>query len=88
MIILQIVSRVVILLLDGVLLAMFLRAIMSWFPIEPNKFTNFLYAITEPFIFPIRSFFRKMPWFQNIPIDISFTVAYLLILLVITLLTL
>ncbi|MGM9682349.1 MAG: YggT family protein, partial [Eubacteriales bacterium] len=59
--------------------AMLLRAILSWFPMEDNKFTNFLYALTEPVIYPVRALFEKMNWFQNLPIDISFLVAYILI---------
>ena len=46
---------------------------------EDNKVTNFLYALTEPVIYPVRALFEKMNWFQNLPIDISFLVAYILI---------
>ena len=63
-------------------LAMLLRAILSWFPIEPNKFTDFLYGITEPVIYPFRALFNRLNWFQNFPIDISFTVAYLALFLI------
>lgn len=59
--------------------AMFVRAILSWFPIEDNKFTEFLYAVTEPVVYPVRLLFEKMNWFQNLPIDVSFFVAYLLL---------
>lgn len=77
--VLQVLSNVVILLLSAIQLAMLVRAILSWFPIDSNKFTDFLYGITEPLIYPIRKLFAKLNWFQNSPLDVSFMVAYLLI---------
>ena len=74
-----VVTDVVVLLLLGVQIAMMLRAILSWFPMDSNKFVDFLYVITEPFIVPIRLLFEKLGWFQNLPIDISFMVSYLLL---------
>lgn len=60
-------------------LAMTARAILSWFPIEPNKFITFLNIITEPVVYPVRKLFEKMNWFQNIPLDMSFMATYLII---------
>lgn len=77
--VLQIVVNVVILLLSVIQLAMLVRAILSWFPIDSNRFIDFLYGITEPFIYPIRRLFERLNWFQNTPIDMPFMVAYLLI---------
>ena len=74
-----VVTDVVVLLLLGVQIAMMLRAILSWFPMDSNKFVDFLYVITEPFNVPIRLLFEKLGWFQNLPIDISFMVSYLLL---------
>lgn len=61
-------------------LAMLVRAILSWFPLD-NRFVDFVYAVTEPFVYPVRRLFEKMGWFQGLPIDISFMVSYLLITL-------
>ena len=83
-----IVADVVVLLLSAIQLAMLIRAILSWFPMDSNKFLDFLYGITEPFIVPIRLLFQKMNWFQNLPIDISFMVSYLLLSVLSMLLTL
>ena len=83
---LDILANVVILLLSAVQLAMLIRAILSWFPMDSNRFTDFLYGITEPFIYPIRMLFEKMNWFQNLPIDIAFMVTYLLLTVLIMLL--
>lgn len=77
--VLQIVGNVVILLLSVIQLAMLVRAILSWFPIDSNRFTDFLYGITEPLIYPIRRLFQRLNWFQSTPIDMPFMVAYLLI---------
>ncbi len=74
-----IVADVVVLLLSAVQLAMLVRAILSWFPIDSNKFVDFLYGITEPFIVPIRLLFQKMNWFQDLPIDVAFMASYLLL---------
>ena len=79
---LYIISTIVQVVLSVLQLAMLLRAILSWFPIEPNKFTDFLYGITEPVIYPFRALFNRLNWFQNFPIDISFTVAYLALFLI------
>ena len=57
--------------------AMLFRAILSWFFMDDdNRVTRILYAITEPFIIPVRALFEKMGWFRNLPVDISFFVTY------------
>ncbi|MBQ8332097.1 MAG: YggT family protein [Clostridia bacterium] len=76
---LRIIADVVVLLLNAIQLAMLARAILSWLPIDSNKFIDFLYGLTEPFIYPIRALFQRMNWFQDLPIDIAFMVSYLLI---------
>ncbi len=76
------IKNIVIVFLTAVQFAMLIRAIMSWFPMNSNKFTDFIYSVTEPFIYPIRMLFDKMNWFVGLPIDISFLVSYLLISLI------
>ena len=83
---LYVFKNVIVLLLMALQLAMLVRAILSWFPIE-NGFVDFIYSITEPFIYPVRVLFERMNWFQNLPIDISFMVSYLLLSLLLILLT-
>ena len=85
---LTVVADVVVLLLSAIQLAMLVRAILSWFPIDSNRFIDFLYGITEPFIVPIRALFQRLNWFQSLPIDVSFMVAYLLLSIISMLLTL
>ena len=60
--------------------AMLFRAILSWFFMEDdNRVMSILYAVTEPFISPVRALFEKMGWFRNLPVDISFFVTYILL---------
>lgn len=74
-----ILQNTVVIALSVLQLAMLIRAIMSWFPLESNAFENFLYTITEPIILPVRRLFIYFNWFQNLPIDMSFFVTYLLL---------
>ena len=68
--------------LDFVSLAMIIRMIFSLFmPGEDNRFSIFLACITEPFITPVRFLMVKFNILQNSPIDWSFTVSYLIIVL-------
>ena len=80
--VLQVLANVAVLLLSTIQLAMLLRAIFSWFPMDSNRFTNFLYGVTEPVIYPIRRLFFKLNWFQESPLDIPFLITSLLIVVV------
>lgn len=56
------------------------RAILSWFPMmNMGGIMEFLYAVTEPILAPIRSVLQKIPFLQGIPLDFSVLVAFLLI---------
>jgi len=76
---LLILKNIVIVFLTVIQLAMLVRAILSWFPMNGNRFTDFLFAITEPFIYPVRMLFDKLNWFSGLPIDVSFLATYLII---------
>ena len=84
--VLMLLQNTVVLILSVFQLAMLIRAIMSWFPGDSNKFEIFLYAITEPLILPVRKLFEHFNWFQGLPIDVSFFVTYLLLSVVLVLL--
>ena len=58
-IVLEVIRGTVCVLLSAIQLAMTARAILSWFPIEPNKLTQFLDIVTEPVVYPIRKLFEK-----------------------------
>ena len=82
----MLLQNTVVLILSVFQLAMLIRAIMSWFPGDSNKFEIFLYAITEPLILPVRKLFERLNWFQELQIDVSFFVTYLLLSIVLVLL--
>lgn len=84
---LYVLVNFVIVFIEVITIAMFIRAILSWFFEAEGKFVKFLYVITEPAIIPIRKLFYKMNWFQNSPIDLSFTFAFLALFLIQTLLS-
>ena len=77
--VIELLKNVVIIFLMFIQFAMLLRAIFSWFPMVENKFTDFLYAVTEPFIYPVRMLYQKMNWFTSLPIDMSFFVTYIIL---------
>ena len=63
-------------------IAMFVRAIMSWFFDIDGKFVRFLYVFTEPAIMPMRKLFYKMNWFQEVPLDVAYSATYIVLMLV------
>ena len=83
MIIVEIFKSTVSIILVALQLAMTARAILSWFPIEPNKFITFLNIVTEPIVYPVRKLFEKMNWFQGIPLDMSFMTTYMIISIIV-----
>ena len=74
-----IVAKVVSVGISALSLAMFLRVILQFFVADDNKFIIFCYAVTEPFIIPIRVIMEKLNVGQNSPIDIPFFIAYIFI---------
>ncbi len=80
------IKNIVIIFLTAVQFAMLGRAILSWFPGGGGKLADFLYSVTEPFIYPVRMIIEKKNWFSGLPIDISFLVTYLLLTFVLMLL--
>jgi len=78
-----VIINLAVLLIGALQVAMFVRAIMSWIPgLDDNKFGDFLYALTEPVIAPVRALLSRFRFFNELPIDMSFLIAYLLLSLV------
>ena len=66
--------------LMALLAAMFVRAIFSWLPLGgDNVIENIAYAVTEPFIIPVRFLLERIEWVRNAPLDVSFFVTFLII---------
>ncbi len=82
-----VVIRLAVTLIGVLQLAMFVRAILSWIPgADENKLGDFLYAITEPFILPVRAILDRIPLFQGFPLDMSFFFTFILLSILSTLL--
>ena len=76
-------AKTVSLLLSVLSYAMFGRAILSFFPsMDGSRVSAFLIALTEPVIVPVRALLYKFNIGQNSPIDLSFSLTYLLIVIV------
>ena len=44
-----------------------------------NVIENIAYAVTEPFIIPVRFLLERIEWVRNAPLDVSFFVTFLII---------
>lgn len=59
---------------------MFIRAVLSWLPIDDDApVVSFVYAMTEPVIVPVRILLERSETVRNLPIDLPFFVAFLLL---------
>lgn len=65
-------------LLTGEVIAMFVRAISSFFPLG-DMIESFAYSVSEPIIVPARVFLDKFEFVKNSPFDIPFFVTFLLL---------
>ena len=80
---LYLVRTTAVVLITVIELAMFARAIMSWFDqTGESRISVFLYAVTEPIIFPVRKLCERMHWFEGVPIDIPFMLTWLVLMVV------
>ena len=77
---LLVVVSIVRTLLYVISLAMFLRAILSWLPIDDdNALLVALCMVTEPLIHPVRVFLDRFESLRQFPFDIAFLVTSTLI---------
>ena len=83
MTVLVVIAKIVSLLLSIVSTAMFVRAICSFIPpVTETRFFTFLLVITEPVVMPARFLLYKLNIGQQLPIDLSFTIAYFLLIFI------
>lgn len=61
---------------------MFIQAILSWFVTEDNIIMVVLSRITAPVVLPVRAILSRIPAIARLPIDLSFLVAFVLLVLV------
>ncbi len=59
---------------------MFIRAILSWLPVDEDApIANFVFVMTEPIIIPVRFLLERFEIVRSLPIDISFFVAFVML---------
>ena len=64
------------------LLLLFVRALLSWFPGQGGSFADAIYGITEPILFPVRKIFDAFNIRSDLPLDISFTVTCVILVMI------
>ena len=75
----QYVVQTIIILCYVLIVAMIVRSVMSWFPLDPNNIlVNIVHTITEPMLAPLR---RILPRLEMI--DLSPMVAIILLYVII-----
>ncbi len=78
--IIYVITNIVSLFIAALQLMMMFRAILSWLPVDDDSdVANFLFAMTEPVIWPVRMLLDRFEALRGLPIDISFLVAFLLL---------
>ncbi len=63
-------------------LLLLVRAVLSFFASEESRLLIFSCIVTEPVIYPVRVLLSHIPALEDFPIDISFMVTYLILILV------
>jgi len=69
-------------LLYVVMLCFFVHSVGSWFLSEDHPVLRFTGMVTEPLVEPLRRLFERFGWFQGIPVDIAYTVTFLIVVMV------
>jgi len=81
--ILALIAQTVLTIIVALQLLMMARAIMSWVvPDEDNKIYSFVIAVTEPVIAPVRMLIERFELFRSVPIDVSFIITYIILLII------
>jgi uncharacterized protein YggT (Ycf19 family) len=77
---LYVIVQFVLIFIDVLSVAMFVRAILSWFTMgEQTKIGTFMYVVTEPVIMPIRALCNRFGWFQGVPLDMPFLITMVIL---------
>ena len=83
----RIFVAIVRLLITALQLFMLARAVLSWLPFdEESPLQKFVFTVTEPVIIPIRAVLEKSEKIASLPIDLSFIVAYFVLIILSSLL--
>ena len=78
-----VVTKLVSVFLGAEQLLMMFRVVLSWLPVdEDSDISNFLFAMTEPVIYPVRMLLDRFEGLDEFPIDLSFIISFMLLSLV------
>ena len=81
--VIYVVTKLVSVFLGAEQLLMMFRAVLSWLPVdEDSDISNFLFAMTEPVIYPVRMLLDRFEGLDEFPIDLSFIISFMLLSLV------
>ena len=64
-------------LIEAIEFLIIIRCILSWLPLGQNKFSEFIYMLTEPVLGPVRTLMQKT--FGSMQIDFSPIIVFLLL---------
>lgn len=67
------------LVIGAIQLCMFVRAILSFLPLDDGPVSAFVTMLTEPVIYPVRLLCSKFGLGDGLPIDIPFFITFLLL---------
>lgn len=68
--------------IDAVILMMFIHAIMSWIsPGSNNAIMRFIGTVVGFVVIPVRLLLSRFEAINNLPIDLSFTITWLLLMM-------
>ncbi len=79
---LYLLATTVALALRVIYICMYIQAILSWFVTEDNVIMAVLSRITAPVVLPVRAILSRIPALARLPIDLSFLVAFVLLVFV------
>ena len=58
---------------------LFARAILSFLPVDAGRVADFIYGVTEFILAPVRNLLERFFGRSALPIDVSFTVVFITI---------
>ena len=82
----QVLGHILLVFVDMKIGLILLRAILSWFFDETSGILQFLYAVTEPLIGPMRWLISKSETLSSLPIDMALFFTQIVLVILSTLL--
>ncbi len=81
-IVVYVIANTVYYLIMAMQIMLLVRAVLSWVSDEDSALSRFFYYATEPILFPVRSLLDRSETIRNMPIDISYMVAMLILIVI------